>query len=387
MTMYLRLTTLYVASLFLVLGASAQPLVSDSEVPEQGDVALTTVVDGLERPWGVAWLPSGDALITERPGRLRIVRDGQLDPKPITGLPEIMAQRQGGLMDVAVHPQFEQNQLVYLTYSHGDRGANQTRVARARFDGETLSDLEVILQADPMKRGGQHFGSRLLWMPDGTLLVSIGDGGNPPIRILGDFIRNQAQNPATPFGKTLRINDDGTIPSDNPRVAEGAHPALFTYGHRNIQGIAIDPATGAVWASEHGALGGDELNLIAPGSNYGWPEVTYSREYSGDTITDVRSRDGVTDPVAVWQNTIAPSGLVVYSGTAFPEWSGDVLTGGLVSQDVRRIDLDESGRAVSEHSIRIGQRVRDVRVGPDGHLYVLTDTDDGRLIRVSPSAP
>ncbi|MEO1003094.1 MAG: PQQ-dependent sugar dehydrogenase [Cyanobacteria bacterium J06638_7] len=350
------------------------------------DVRPTVVVDGLAHPWGMAWLPDGALLISERPGRLRIVRNGLLDPSPIPGVPAVLAQGQGGLLDVSVHPRFAANRFIYLTYAQGTRDANRTLLARARFDGRALRDLQVLFAVPQTKPGTQHFGSRLLWLADGTLLVSIGDGGNPPLSLAGGLIREQAQNPASALGKILRLNDDGTIPSDNPFAGESAaHPALWTLGHRNIQGMARDPLTGALWASEHGARGGDELNRLQPAANYGWPLVTHSREYFGPEISSRRSAPGFTDPIRVWTPAIAPSGLAVASGRRHPAWRGDVFAGGLVSADVRRLRLDPGGRVLSEESIPIGARVRDVREGPDGALYVLTDSpSDGQLLRLDP---
>lgn len=350
-------------------------------------VRPVTVVENLEHPWGVVWLPDGSLLVTERPGRVRLIRNGGLDPTPIPGVPEVLAARQGGLLDISLHPQFAQNRWVYFTYAHGTLQANQTRVARARFDGQTLTDWTVIFEVDRSKEDGQHFGSRMAWLPDGTLLVSIGDGGNPPVELDGDLIRNQAQNLERRLGKIVRINDDGSIPSDNPFAGrENADPAIWSYGHRNIQGLAIDPVTNQIWSTEHGARGGDELNRIQAGQNYGWPIVTHSREYSGGVISEERSRPGMIDPLVVWTPATAPSGLAIYRGDRIPQWQGHLFAGGLVSQDVRRIQLDAAGNVVNQQPIDIGARVRDVRQGPDGLLYVLTDESNGRLIRLEPAS-
>jgi glucose/arabinose dehydrogenase len=345
----------------------------------------TVVVDGLENPWSMAWLPDGAVLVTERPGRLRVVRNGALDPTPIAGVPPVFAAGQGGLMEVSVHPQFAQNRFVYLTYSHGNASANRTRVARGVLDGQTLRDVQVIFEVAQAKPDGQHFGSRILWLPDGTMLVSFGDGGNPPVSLNGDLIRKQAQNLGSLLGKVVRLNDDGSIPADNPFANNAnAEPAVWSYGHRNIQGLALDPATGQVWASEHGARGGDELNQLQAGQNYGWPLVTYSREYTGGEISPDRSRPGLVDPKTVWQSTIAPSGLTFYTGDRLPGWKGDLFAGGLVSQSIQRIDIDASGNVVGQQQIAIDQRVRDVRQSPDGFLYVLTDESNGQMIRIEP---
>jgi glucose/arabinose dehydrogenase len=356
------------------------------------EIKVVPVIDGLEHPWGMAWLPNGDILITERPGRLRIVRDGVLDPEAIAGVAEVstvaagqlFASQQGGLLDIAVHPRFEENRFVYFTYSHGTQQANRTRVARAVFDGKKLMDWQVIFEVGQAKPGGQHFGSRLTWLPDETLLVSIGDGGNPPVELEGDFIRQQAQNRASHLGKIIRINDDGTVPADNPfRDDPKAAPEIWSYGHRNIQGMAYDPVTQKVWATEHGSRGGDELNLIQKGKNYGWPVVSFSKEYStGQPVAPVTSRPDIVDPVQVWTPAIAPSGLVIYNGDRHPQWQGTIFAGGLVDQGIRHLRLDENNSIVGETTIPIGQRVRDIRQGPDDHVYVLTDQNDGQLLRL-----
>jgi glucose/arabinose dehydrogenase len=355
--------------------------------PNQQNFRRVTVLQGLERPWGIAWLPDGAMLVTERPGRLRIVRDGKLGPTPITGVPQVFAANQGGLLDISVHPNFAQNRLIYLTYAHGTEQANRTRVARARFDGKALQDVQVIFEVNRAKPGGQHFGSRMLWLPDGTMLVSIGDGGNPPVQLDGQLIREQAQNRQSHLGSIVRLNDDGSIPKDNPFVTTGnADPAIWSYGHRNIQGMAFDPINNRVWANEHGARGGDELNLVQAGQNFGWPIVSHSREYStGEPISQEKSQPGLIDPKVVWTPATAPSGLAFYNGDRFPQWRGNLFSGGLVSQDVRRIVLDNAGNVSSQETIAINQRVRDVRQGPDGLLYILTDEQDGQLIRLEPA--
>jgi glucose/arabinose dehydrogenase len=358
--------------------AAASPVVS---------VRAVEVVGGLEHPWAVTWLPNGDLLITERPGRLRLVRHGVLQPEAIPGLPAVFAEGQGGLLDVALHPDFASNRLLYLTYSAGDAAANHTRLARARFDGDALRDVEVLYAVPQRKTGAQHFGSRLLWLPDGSLLMAIGDGGNPPLQLEGGLIRLQAQNPGSALGKILRFRGDGTPVPDNPfRDRPGALPALWSLGHRNIQGLAFDPLRRSVWASEHGARGGDELNRIEAGENYGWPRVTHSREYFGPAISEATSAPGLRDPEVVWTPAIAPSGLVVYAGDRYPGWRGDLFAGGLVSRQVHRLVVDGQGAVRERQRIPIGARVRDVRQGPDGWLYVLTDgAGDGALLRLVPT--
>ncbi len=365
--------------------SSNSPVFSDGNVAIASNVKTTTIVEGLERPWGMAWLPDGSILITERPGRLRIVRNGKLDLQAIPGVPQVFAVNHGGLLDVALHPNFAENRLVYFTYADGTNQANQTKVARAVFDGTSLQNWEEIFAVNPTKPEGQHFGSRIVWLRDNTMLVAIGDGGNPPIQLNGDLIRKQAQNLNSHLGSVVRLNDDGSIPQDNPFVDNAeADNAIWSYGHRNIQGMAIDPASDRVWATEHGSKGGDELNIIEAEQNYGWPEVSYSDEYTGGKVAQVNSRADVPEPELVWTPSIAPSGLAFYSSDRFPQWQGDLFAGGLVSDDVRRIDLDEGGNVLAEESIAIAQRVRDVRQAPDGMLYVLTDEQNGHLIAIEP---
>jgi len=373
-------------------GEGVLPSISSSQVsstaaqPQVNEVKPVTLVEGLEHPWGMVWLPNGDLLITERSGRLRLVQRGRLDPTPLRGVPRVLALRQGGLLDIALHPQFDANQWVYLVYAHGTRESNHTRVARARLVDRTLTNWTVIFETNRSKPDGQHFGARLLWLPDRTLLVAIGDGGNPPVQLEGNLIRNQAQNLKSHLGSVVRIRDDGSAPTDNPFVGNAeADPLIWSYGHRNIQGLALDAATGQIWATEHGARGGDELNRLQPGKNYGWPLVTYSEEYSGGQITSERSRPGLVDPITYWTPAIAPSGLVVYRGDRYPQWQGHIFAGGLVSRDVRRIEVDREGTVVTQTPIPIGQRVRDLRQGPDGFLYLLTDDPRGQLIRLEPA--
>lgn len=390
------------ASNITASSSSNSPVLSDRNVAVASNFRTTTVTEGLERPWGMAWLPDGSILITERPGRLRIFHNGELDLEAISGVPEVFAVNHGGLMDVSLHPNFEENQLVYFTYSDGTNQANHTKVARAVFDGTSLQNWEDVFEVSPLKPSGQHFGSRITWLPDNTMLVAIGDGGNPPIELNGENIRNQAQNLNSHLGSVVRLNDDGSIPQDNPFVNDtNANDAIWSYGHRNIQGMTIDPTTNRVWSHEHGSRGGDELNLMQAGENYGWPEVSYSDEYTGGRVAEVSSRPDVPEPKLIWTPSIAPSGLAFYSSDRcldarspascadagshrFSDWQGDLFAGGLVSRDVRRIDLDGEGNILGEESISIGQRVRDVRQSPDGMLYVLTDEQNGALISIEP---
>ncbi len=387
MKKYLYPIVIVLLSLMVTANLSSKPMITQGDVAAERGFQRVSLVEGLEHPWSMAWLPSGEILVTERPGRLRVIRSGQLDPQPVDGIPKVFNSGQGGLLDISIHPDFEENQKLYFTFASGTTMKNRTSVATAKWDNGRLKNWQVIFQVAVDKVGGQHFGSRLLWLPDETLLVSVGDGGNPPVRMDGDWIRKQAQNPRTHLGKILRIKDDGSAPTDNPLAdSTDAAAEVWTYGHRNVQGLAYDPERSTVWASEHGALGGDELNQIQPGRNYGWPEATFSREYhDGSKIALDTSRSGMIDPEVVWMSAIAPSGLMLYSANRFKQWQGDLFVGGLRSQDIRRIDLDGDGRATGQTALRIGQRVRDVRQGPDGLIYVLTDESNGSLIRLEPA--
>ena len=343
-----------------------------------------TVAKDLERPWGMAWLPDGAILITERVGRVKILRNGSLEQIAIAEIPNLFVSGQAGLMDISLHPRFAQNNLVYLTYSSGNFQSNHTSILRAKFDGKALVEPQVIFEVKPSKSGNQHFGSRIVWLPDDTMLIAIGDGGNPPLQLDGELIRNQAQKLNSQLGKVLRLKDDGSIPSDNPFVkTAGANPAIWSYGHRNIQGLFADPISKQVWSTEHGSRGGDELNLIEAGKNYGWPVVTFSQEYTGGKISKEVSRPNMVDPKLVWTPAIAPSGLLLYRGNIFPDWEGNLFAGGLVSRSVIRIKL-EGNKTIVQETIPVGQRVRDVRQGKDGFIYILTDEQAGQLIRLEP---
>ncbi|WP_428390056.1 PQQ-dependent sugar dehydrogenase [Mucisphaera sp.] len=391
--MMLRLNTLLTAFVVGFLGmtgvacgqAPRGPVQPTGASPEASGWATETVVEGLNRPWGMAWLPDGQTmLITERSGSLRLIRDGSLIAAPVAGVPGALAHGQGGLMDVVLHPSFERNRWVYLTMSTGTREANRTALVRGVLseDATRLVGARTLFEVSQDKPGGQHFGSRLLWLPDGTLLMSIGDGGNPPTEVEGQHVRLFAQDVSSHFGKTLRLTEDGEPAANNPFSGHAEAAAeVFTYGHRNIQGMAIDPATGTIYATEHGARGGDELNILTPGTNYGWPAATYSIEYWGPRISDIASMPGAADPEVVWTPCIAPSGLTFYTGDRYPAWRGDLFAGGLVLRQIRRIDL-ENGRVVGQETLSFDERVRDVRQGPDGFMYVLTDAGNGELLRI-----
>jgi len=365
--------------------AGGPPIIAYEVAAEPG-LAQSVWASGLAFPWSIDWLPDGRALVSEKGGALKILDRAGKTVATVSGVPAVVAIGQGGLLDVKLHPQFAKNGLVYLTHAVGDPKANRTALSRGRLVGTELRGVTELFQNPQAKTGGAHFGSRLAWLPDGTLLMTVGDGGNPNIQLNGENIRNNAQNPKAWFGKVLRVNADGTPANGNPGIADPARgwdPRVWSMGHRNIQGLALDPKTNSVWATEHGARGGDELNRIESGGNHGWPLVTYSVEYSGKPITDERSRPGFRDPVSVWVPSIAPSGLTVYRGKALPSLDGALLAGGLMSSDVRVIRIRADGAPQPERRIEIGARVRDISVGPDGQVYVLTDEEAGRIIRLS----
>lgn len=377
----------FLLSLCLASPGWTAPFMSPEAVESARNFKKTEVASGLNHPWGMVWLPNGAMLITERSGQVRHFKNNKLLSEPVPGAPEVLAEGQGGLLDIVLHPDFASNGLVYFTQSTGRSQSNRTALTRAVFDGSRFNDVRMIFQVSQSKPGGQHFGSRLLWLPDGTLLMSIGDGGNPPVRVQGELARTYAQNLRSHLGKVLHLDADGRPVPGSPFPTESnALPEIYSAGHRNIQGMAWDPVRKTVWVSEHGALGGDELNRVVPGANYGWPKATFSKEYLfARKISDYTSLPGMADPEVVWTPALAPSGLAVYTGDKFPDWKGDLFAGGLKQQSVRRIKLDTGGQVTGEETIRIGQRVRDVRMGPDGYLYVLTDESDGKLIRIEPS--
>ena len=382
----------FIAACSLAPAESDDPVTPTGATPKETGWTMAEVTRGLMRPWGAAWLPDGTTiLVTEREGRLRVVQDGRLRPEVIEGIPDnLYASGQGGLLDVSIHPDFERTRYVYLTMSMGTNRDNRTALVRGRLNASmtVLEDVEVLFRNADGKRGGQHFGSRILWMPDGTMLLSIGDGGNPPVRLRGELIRTYAQDLSAHFGKILRMDPDGNPLPDSPFAQDdddSTDPLIYAYGLRNVQGMAIRPGTDEVWVTSHGARGGDEANRIVPGGNYGWPEVTFSREYSGPRISNRTTREDVLAPAVVWTPCIAPSGLTFYTGDDFPEWRGDMFAGGLVLRQIRRVDF-EDGRIVGQTTLQFDDRIRWVGMGPDGGLYVLTDEIDGGLYRVVPEA-
>jgi glucose/arabinose dehydrogenase len=347
-----------------------------------GPIQVETVARGLENPWGLAFLPDGRMLVTERPGRLRIVSaTGQLS-QPLGGLPRIAARGQGGLLDVALDPNFGENRMVYLSFAApGEGGGAATAVARGRLNAAStaLEGTNVIFQQQPAGNTGRHFGSRLVFGRDGNLFVTTGDRGNMEMR---------AQDPAGHIGKVLRLRPDGSVPADNPFVNQaGTRPEIWSSGHRNAQGAALHPQSGALWTIEHGARGGDEINIVRKGLNYGWPVITYGVDYSGARIGEGQARPGLEQPIHYWDPSIAPSGAVFYTGNRYRGWTGSLFTGGLASQMLLRISVDGEKVMSQERLLQgLNERIRDVRQGPDGLLYLLTDNSDGRVLRLRPAS-
>jgi aldose sugar dehydrogenase len=348
---------------------------------EEHAFRVIKIVEGLEHPWGLAFLPDGRMLVTERPGRLRIVRDGRLEPQPVAGVPEVAAVGQGGLLDVALHPRFAENSLVYLAYAGRSKGGFGTEVARGRLVGNRLEEVQVVFSMEPKSRERRHFGSRLVFDRDGYLFITLGDRGE----------MKRAQRPDDHAGSVIRLHDDGRVPDDNPFVDQpGWKPEKYTLGNRNIQGAALHPQTGELWTHEHGPQGGDEINIIRAGVNYGWPVITHGVAYgTGARIGEGTHKDGMAQPLHYWVPvSIAPSGMAFYTGDRFPNWRGDLFVGALRAQILVRLRL-EGEKVVHEERMLPGVlgRIRDVREGPDGFLYLLTDEKNGVLVRLEPAEP
>ena len=358
------------------------PVVLDSA--EYGQIRVVALTPRLERPWSLAFLPDGSMLVTERPGRLRSITGGSLDPTPIAGTPAVHAEGIAGLMDVVLHPEFAANRLVYLTYTKPQPAGPTVALARGRLDGAALDGVEDLLVLDPPGSGA----SRIGFGPDGMLYMTVGGAfESSPENAL------RAQDPNDLLGKVLRLRDDGTVPDDNPFDGLPDHrPEVYSLGHRNHQGLAFRPGSGELWVSEHAPQGGDEVNVIAAGRNYGWPVVSYSRQYSGQRMTEAPWRPGMELPAILWVPSIAPSGLAFYDGDRFPDWKGNLFAGSLRfgglprTGHLERIVLTEAGEELRREWLlaELRQRIRDVRQGPDGLLYVLTDADDGALLRIEP---
>ena len=379
------------ASLFLssaVLASICSPVFAQSDLRRTAhhDYRVVSVAEGLEVPWSIAFLPGGDILVTERAGRLRVVRGGKLVADPVPGIPEVLARGQGGLMEVLPHPDFANNRLIYLSYSKpvGDGLRGTTAVVRGTFENDRFTLVDEIFEA--VSEGGGHYGCRLAFDADGYLYLSVGDRQVPP---RGDLAAHPAQDVSNHHGVIVRLHDDGSVPEDNPFVGRaGARTEIWSYGHRNPQGLAIHPETGAVWLTEHGPQGGDEVNVSTPGSNYGWPVIGYGVNYgSGLAIHDGTHKEGMEQPVHFWVPSIGVSGLAFYTGDKFPEWRGNLFAGGLAGRNIDRLTI-EDGRVVERETILQGMgRVRDVREGPDGYIYVALEDRGGAptpVVRLEP---
>ncbi|MFN3745507.1 MAG: PQQ-dependent sugar dehydrogenase [Hyphomicrobiaceae bacterium] len=343
-------------------------------------VKVETVARGLVHPWGLQFLPDGRMLVTERPGRLRVVaRDGTLSP-PVTGVPKVHAVGQGGLLDVALAPDFPTSREIFLSFAEPREGnANGTSVASGRLeltaDGGSLTNVRVIFRQQPAYASNLHFGSRIVFAEDGTFFLTVGERYT---------LRQEAQNPANHLGKIMRLNRDGTPFAENPKLP-GWDPAIWSIGHRNVQGAVRHPETGELWIADHGARGGDEINVVRKGHNYGWPVITYGRDYSGAKIGEGTAKPGMEQPLYYWDPSIAPSGAAFYTGTRFPTWRGNLLVGGLAAQQLSRLVLDGE-KVVAEERLLVdlGARIRDVRIGPEGAVWILTDHADGQILRLVP---
>jgi aldose sugar dehydrogenase len=348
---------------------------------EKHSFRIVPLLAGLENPWSIAFLPDGRMLVTERAGRLRLVsQDFKLDPTPIEGLPEVIANGQGGLFDVVLHPQHAQNGWIYWAYNAPGAGGWGTALARGKLQGQRMTEVQVLFSMQPKTRSAHHFGGRIVFDAAGMVYLTLGDRGD----------KDRAQKLNDHAGSVIRLHDDGRVPNDNPFVKRaGALPEKWTLGHRNMQGAAINPQTGELWTHEHGPQGGDEVNVIRPGLNYGWPVVTYGVNYGlGTKIGEGQSKPGMVQPLQVWVPSIAPSGMAFVSGTQFPQWQGSMLVGALRGQMMVRLTL-EGDKVLSEERLFQGRpgRIRDVRMGPDGLVYLLTDDPQGALLRLEPAKP
>ncbi|MBA1273219.1 PQQ-dependent sugar dehydrogenase [Stutzerimonas azotifigens] len=343
------------------------------------DYRIETLAEGLQYPWSLAFLPDGRMLVTERVGRLRLIEaDGTLQEQPVAGTPSGYQDVQAGLMDVALDPDFDKTPWVYLTYAYGREQANNTRLARGRLVDGRLEDVQTLFSAYPTKAGGSHFGGRIAFLPDKTLVLTLGDGFD---------YREEAQNLDNHLGKLVRLTREGTAPEDNPFYGRtGMANEVYSYGHRNVQGIAYDRQNQRLYINEHGPRGGDEINLIQAGRNYGWPLASFGVDYTGAQITPYQNLPDTEPPLLHWTPSIAPSALAIYDGTLFPDWQGDLFSAALVAKQVRRVRLAD-GEVVEQEALfeELDERIRDVRVGPDGALYLLTDSAEGRLLKITPA--
>ena len=388
----IRIATILFASSLLASAIMATPVYAqDSGELHQTHLAsfkVVTVAEDLDHPWSMAFLPNGDMLVTERSGQLRIIRDGVLQAEPIAGVPAVRARGQGGLLEVALHPDFARNRLIYITFSkpNADASEGTTALVRGRFDGERLTDVEELFEANAWSRGGSHFGSRIVFDGNGYLFMTVGDRGASPDPATVNS--HPAQDLSNHQGTVIRLHDDGRVPDDNPFVGRpGALPEIWSYGHRNLQGLAMHPETGDLWNDEHGPQGGDEMNLILPGRNYGWPVIGYGLQYGGSVIHATTHRPGMEQPRHFWVPSIATSGLMIYTGDAFPGWKGSFFVGGLNGQQLARLTVVGQNVTGEETLLDGFGRIRDIRQGPDGFIYLAIDArGPGRtpIVRLEP---
>ena len=372
----MKFTVLVAAGTALLASCSSAPAKDRIIDTQTGQVRVEIFAERLDHPWGAVFLPDGRMLVTERPGNLRLVsREGGVS-EPLKGVPAVFAEGQGGLLDIIVDPEFTANRTVYFSYAEPGEGGAGTAVARARLGDGGLEDAQVIFRQQPKVSGGHHFGSRLVISRDRKLFITTGDRNKfDPAQDLGSHI-----------GKVLRINLDGSVPSDNPFVGRaGARPEIWSYGHRNAQGAALHPQTGALWENEYGPRGGDELNIPERGVNYGWPLVSWGRHYSGQDIPKPPTRPDLAQPIYYWNPVISPSGMDFYTGDLFPGWRGNLLIAGLSSEGIVRLTLD-GDRVAGEERISLRARIRDVQQGPDGAVYALTDQTRGEILRLTPAS-
>lgn len=356
------------------MATAGSSLAADNVIDtKEGSIKVETVASGLDHPWGLAFLPDGRMLVTERPGELRIVAKDGSKSEPLKGVPEVFAQGQGGLLDVKLDPHFADNDLVYLSYAEPGEGGAGTAVARGKLGEGSIDDVEVIFRQHPKVSGGNHFGSRLAFAPDGKLFVTLGER----------FTFETAQELGNHLGKVARINPDGSVPGDNPFVEKkGAMPEIWSYGHRNPQGAAINPKTGKLWEAEFGPMGGDELNIPEPGRNYGWPVVSWGKHYDGRSIPEPTTYPEFADAIYHWNPVISPSGITFYTADEIPGWNGNLLLAGLSSETIVRLTLD-GDKVTAEERIPMRVRIRDVAQGPDGAVYALTDESDGKILKLT----
>ena len=379
MTHYFKISIIVVALIFSVACTPKDPARTTPKASAAAitPVKVTEIATNLAHPWGLAVLPDGSMLVTEREGRLRVIRNGKLVEAPIAGIPAVLNEGQGGLFDVVLHPDFASNNLVYLSFAKGSMEANHTAIVRGVYDGTRLSNIQTVFDAVPNKSSAAHFGGRMMFMPDKSLILTLGDGY---------AYKDKAQDLSSDLGKVIRILDTGQPAPGNPFLGQaGKRSEIFSYGHRNVQGLARDPVSGIIYAHEHGPKGGDEINILEAGKNYGWPVITYGVDYSGAPISLKNKEPGMEQPITYWVPSIAPSGMAFYSGNMFPAWKGDLIVTALSGQHVRRVDLDKG--VVAKQEIYLAdrdERYRHVVQAPDGALLVLTDSGNGKVLRLTP---